>query len=156
MLVNVYLFLDISSSPSFFESFVNESKIQVFEECNVLDVDCESRCVCEEGLKGISCEYKSDEFDLMLKSKHLLMETLNNISHLQEVNVGNVKSWLMSLSSLSIDSSSLGGDTKRLMGELCEKCLRYGSELGMSYEEMSNVGEVLDLILDSSTSSSDR
>jgi hypothetical protein len=125
----------------------HDSTVRV-SECSVLDVDCESRCDCESGFKGISCDYNEKDFDSALDSRHLLVEGLDRLSALQDVSVSSVMSWLVGLSSMSSDSRLLRDDTKVKMAELGLRCLESGRELGLSVEDLGSVGAILDLILD--------
>jgi len=124
------------------------NKSEYLSECNVLDVDCESYCDCFEGYVGISCGLVVDDFKRLSESRHKLVESLNRLSLIGEENVNNVKFWLEGLSSISIDSSLIEDETKYLMGILSLRYLNVAKELKMSYEDISSVGNILDLILD--------
>jgi hypothetical protein len=53
-----------------------------FSSCTVLDVECEARCVCDEGFRGGSCDLVEEEFESLVASKHQLVEALDRMSAL--------------------------------------------------------------------------
>jgi hypothetical protein len=125
----------------------HDSTVRV-SECSVLDVDCESRCDCGSGFKGLSCEHSEEAFESALDSRHLLVEGLDRLSALQDVSASSVLSWIAGLSSMSGDSRLLRDDTKVKMAELCLRYLSFGGDLGLSAEDLESVGSILDLTLD--------
>jgi hypothetical protein len=117
-------------------------------ECGIFELDCVPRCVCWPGYQGTSCNYHNEDFQSVLESRHLLVESLGRLSALQDLSVSAVLSWIIGLSSISADSNLLRNDTKIKMAELSLNYLQACKEYGLTAEDIWPIGVILDLVLD--------
>jgi hypothetical protein len=123
-------------------------------ECSVLDLGCVPRCVCEGGFVGSSsCSISEGELMEVKETRNLLLESVASMMAIEDADRVNVKSWVGVLSSLAIDYSQLGDESKLLLCKLCQKMLLHSLELGLSFEEVSGVEKVIDMSLSMSSDS---
>jgi hypothetical protein len=129
-------------------------------ECGVLDADCVPRCECGAGYVGSSsCSLSVEEVMVAMEVRQLIVEGVGELMSRENVDVGNVRSWMKTLSLVGSDYLSLSEESKRVMASLTIAILRVARGLGLSIEDLSESGmvKVVDMCvsgLSSSTSSS--
>lgn len=115
--------------------------------CRAIDFNCEAVCDCVDGFSGRDCYTSSEDFAALLQLRHKLVETVREISQIAEFTRENIVSWLDNLAGIAVDSTGLLSETKRLAATIVSDCLQRAKSLGLSHEEISSTGAVLDLVL---------
>ena len=118
-----------------------------FSTCSVLDEDCLARCVCHADYAGQLCEHTAGDFNTSRRVRHTLVQTLHVLADMEVIAADTLLSWLQSLASVSSDAGGLDSYTRALVTDLALRFLVEGAALGMSYENFSAVGDILDLVL---------
>jgi hypothetical protein len=121
--------------------------------CGILDVDCRASCVCDEGYLGTACSTTETDFDLALEMRHTLLIGTQALMALENMDVTSIVSVIQSLSSLSPDLSGLSDRSKALMCDLCLDVLEKSLDLGLSFEDLSGLERVIDVVLSISSNS---
>jgi hypothetical protein len=115
--------------------------------CGLLDVECVSRCSCDDGFMGSSCSTKDLDYVQQRRVRGLLLGAISEMMKMENVDRSSVLSWLILLSSLTTEYSGLSEESKELMSVLCEAVLLKSLELGLSFEDISGIERVIDVSL---------
>jgi hypothetical protein len=125
-------------------------------ECTVFDSDCMARCDCDEGYIGkSSCSSTSEEVQQTLNLRHLITKSVGELMSQENPEESNLKSWMVMLSLVGSDYSSLDLESKRLMAALVIDILRMSHNVGLSTEDLSEsgMGRVVDMCVSGLSSS---
>jgi hypothetical protein len=116
--------------------------------CSIFD-DCIASCSCSSGYAGIACEKSSSDFILYQDTKHLLVESLQNVTSLENPSHDSVVGWIATLVSLSSQQFSLRSETKILIVTLLSRILAIIESDPNSYsvDDVSGLINALDISL---------
>ena len=117
------------------------------ENCSVLSTDCVAVCTCADGYAGLSCEYTTAEYHDILTVKHTVAVALRNLSLVENVAADTVVAWIDFMSSVSSNPFDLLDDTKELICRMAIDVLSSARTVGLSYEDISGILEVVDFAL---------
>jgi hypothetical protein len=94
----------------------------VVQRCSIFD-DCLATCFCFTGYAGTACEKSISDFIVYQDTKHLLVESLRNVTVLDNPSRDSVMGWIDTLVSLSSQQSNLRTETKILIVEVAHRLL---------------------------------
>ena len=143
-----------SNGTCIFISTLNASVL--YDECNVLQVNCIGRCVCEAEFMGQGCDIRREDFIVMQNTRHKLVEAIQTISLTEDPTQDALGSWMQSLSSVCKDSAGLLVETKALIATLSLEFLEMAGSFKLSFEEISSLTKTLDLVISTLSSSEAR
>jgi hypothetical protein len=115
--------------------------------CNVLDNNCQARCVCDDGFEGPDCDQLKSDFEVTDIHVQIYLGSVGKQIEHQRRFRSTVLKWLKGLSSVSQHSSNLSESSKELLVKLALKALQIAREnVNLSYQDVKeDVEKILDL-----------
>jgi hypothetical protein len=120
----------------------------ILPRCSILD-DCLATCVCSPDYAGVACEKSQADFVLYQDTKHLMAESLYNITTLENPSRDSIVNWIATLASLSYQQTNLREETQELLVSVVLHILKLIESDPTSYssEDVRGLVSVLDLAL---------
>jgi hypothetical protein len=125
--------------------FVNEVSGAVQPTCKLDDLSCEAVCSCQQGFSGAFCELGADLLQSKRAVRSNLIDSLLNLTGIEDINTQSVSAWSASLYSLSIRPYELSVNDVKKVAAIANTTLRNAISLGVdSYEDIAGVLQATD------------
>jgi hypothetical protein len=125
--------------------FVNEVSGAVQPTCKLDDLGCEAVCSCQQGFSGAFCELGADLLQSKRAVRSNLIDSLLNLTGIEDINAQSVSAWSASLYSLSIRPYELSVNDVKKVAAIANTTLRNAISLGVdSYEDIAGVLQATD------------
>jgi hypothetical protein len=106
-------------------------------ECTLADTLCEAACSCTDQYSGEFCEIDPAGLRRRRAVRSNLIQSLSNLTQLEDVNAESVASWSASLYSLSIKPHEVSQVDATVLADIANNTLQRAIALGVkSYEDM--------------------
>ena len=115
-------------------------------KCDVDDETCMAVCVCHEGYAGEFCAYTSKEFTDRQLQKYDLLQSLRNLTEMEDRNVESIANWMNTLSSIFTDDQEYtftgAMETKALTLSLLDLAQQYQLSISSMQLLQSVINEI--------------
>ena len=102
--------------------------------CSILNVDCHPLCNCMSGWFGSSCSYNSTALMAKSFSRLSLLNELLNLIHIQDLTTQNLKSWIISLQSITLLSDEMSLSAANMTNIIISESINAAQSLSLSYD----------------------
>ena len=127
--------------------FVSRTTGDVFPRCRYADIDCDAVCACNFGYSGEFCEIKDASLQTRRAVRSNLIESLNNLTHTDDINVQSVSSWSSSLYSLSLKPHELSENDVKMVAAIANATLYNALALEVtSFADIAGVLQATDTV----------
>jgi hypothetical protein len=125
--------------------FVNKVSGAVQPTCKLDDLSCEAVCSCQQGFSGAFCELDAGLLQSKRAVRSNLIDSLLNLTGIEDINTQSVSAWSASLYSLSIRPYELSVNDVKKVAAIANTTLKIAISLGVdSYEDIAGVLQATD------------
>lgn len=125
-------------------------------ECFEFDPGCKAVCSCSAGYAGSYCQFTSEELEDLQELRGQLVDALQYTISTSDASEENIVSYINTLSSISPEADGLSSSAQSTMKSLVLDILSYAKNLQLSYDSVSTLNDVLNLLLSGAASAADR
>lgn len=119
----------------------------VTSRCVVDDTRCEAVCSCDVGYSGAACEMDLVSLKLRRNARSILVESLSNLTRLEDVNVQSLNAWSASLFAIVLNPHELSIKDAQLAVQIANNTIRHAVALQLdSYAEFAGVLQASDAL----------
>jgi hypothetical protein len=125
--------------------FVSRVTGDLLSGCKVNSLNCETVCSCVEGYSGAACELDAVVLQQRREVRSNLIDSLSNLTGIEDVNAQSVSAWSASLYSLSIRPYELSVNDVKKIASIANTTLQRAIELGVdSFADIAGVLQATD------------
>jgi hypothetical protein len=123
--------------------------------CTIDDLSCQAYCNCLEGFIGEDCSINQANLPQIQATRSILIHTLKNLTHFDDISKDSVQSWSSSLRSIVTNPAEISQNDISTVQEIALKTAFAASNLGLQSNSLLGVLNAMDAIATSTAQAGD-